>query len=131
MERNGTLTPIQIRAIKALLESRNITIACKRLHVGRTTIYRWLEEPIFRDALQKAESEAIEGVSRALLAGSEIAVITLEKMMLGAEFDSVKVRSAVSWLELLMRYRDYSVLSKRLEEIENGLAELYEKIESS
>jgi hypothetical protein len=61
------LTSRKKRAIAALLTSRDIKSAALAARVGERTLHRWLDNKSFRDALQVAESEAIDAATRRLI----------------------------------------------------------------
>jgi predicted DNA-binding protein (UPF0251 family) len=55
------LTPLQIRAIRALLSERNQTAAAARAGVSRVTLWRWLKQPAFKQLVMaglQAQTEA-------------------------------------------------------------------------
>lgn len=66
MGANDTLRPRQRRAIETLVTIGNVTEAAKTAGVTRKTIYRWLKQPIFQEALAEAEAESLAELSRQL-----------------------------------------------------------------
>jgi hypothetical protein len=68
------LTSRKKRAIAALLTSRDIKAAALAAKVGERTLHRWLDDQSFRDALQAAESEAINTATRRLIGLEDSAV---------------------------------------------------------
>ncbi len=52
------LTPVQERAIIALLNEQTITGAAAAAEVGQRTLYRWLRQPEFSRAYREARREA-------------------------------------------------------------------------
>ena len=50
MSENQTLTTKQRKALEALLLTGEPTAAATAAGVHRDTIYRWLKQPVFRDA---------------------------------------------------------------------------------
>lgn len=101
-----------------LIESRNISIACKRLHIGRSTVYRWLQEPAFIEALRQAESVLLDEVSRSLLAGAETMLEVLYQVAVEGDETSVRRNAANDWLNLVLKVRDFSVWDRRITELE-------------
>ena len=71
------LTTRQRAAIAALLAAPSVLAAAHNAGVGARTLYRWLEDPTFRKALQEAEDLAIDAASRRLLSGQSQALDTL------------------------------------------------------
>lgn len=45
------LTPLQIQAIRALLNERNQTAAAAKVGVSRVTLWRWLKQPVFKQVM--------------------------------------------------------------------------------
>ena len=123
MSHNETLTPIQQRAIIALMESRNIKVAAQRVRVGRSTLQRWLKEPAFQKALSESESEVIGNASRSLLAGMEIAITELYRIMTNPNPDSenTKRKACNDWLGFLLKFREYSNYEERISNLERVL----------
>ena len=68
MASSGSLSAKKRRAIAALLEARTIGDAAKAAQVGERTLYRWLEEPRFSQALRKAEGQLIGAAVSGLIA---------------------------------------------------------------
>jgi transposase-like protein len=54
---NGELSSQQLEAIVCLAENPNISIASKKAGVSRSTLHRWLNNPDFKAALEKAKRE--------------------------------------------------------------------------
>ena len=54
-----TLTHRQYLAIECLASSPTIAHAAKRAGVGRTTLYRWLKDPVFKAACEQRRTEAL------------------------------------------------------------------------
>lgn len=117
MPQNVTLTQQQQRAIGALLTSPTLTAAAKSTGVARKTLYRWMEDPAFRAALDAAESEVLDGVSRRLLALAEKAADKLDALLDSAN-DNVRLRAASVTLDILMRLRELRDVERRLTELE-------------
>jgi len=53
MEHFSKLSPEQQKGLRALLSSKNMTAAAKKAGVCRMTMYRWLQEPFFREEFRK------------------------------------------------------------------------------
>ena len=65
MTQNGTngattLTDKQLQTLPHLVTAPSITEAAKRADVGRTTLYRWIEDDEFRRELERQRSEALD-----------------------------------------------------------------------
>jgi len=65
MEHNGTngiagLSERQLAALPYIATAPSLSEAARRAEIGRTTLYRWLEEPEFRDELERWRRGAAE-----------------------------------------------------------------------
>lgn len=118
MAQYKAISPRQVRAITALLQSRNITTACERARIPRRTLYRWFDDKSFQEALQKAESEAIGNVTRSLLAGSETALEVLYQVMVEGDETNIRRNASTSWLNLAMKYKEIADILPRIERLE-------------
>jgi hypothetical protein len=60
MEQNGTLSELtarQRRAVAALVACPTMEEAARSARVGRTTLYTWLKDRTFADAVEQARKE--------------------------------------------------------------------------
>ena len=115
------LTPKQRRAINALMESRTTREAAKIAAIGERTLYRWLSEPIFRQALQEAENQAAYTTARGLNTGTGQALDVLAGILAGDEIsDAVKLQAAKAWIDYFLKTRDYANLDARITALEMG-----------
>lgn len=119
---SGKLTTRQKRAIAALLSSKDQRSAAAAAGVAERTLYRYLQNQDFRQALRKAETRVLEGSGRRLLSGQDAALDALESLIGGAIKDSDRRLSAVAWLDLVLRWRDLDIENRlgQLEDIVYG-----------
>jgi hypothetical protein len=100
MATNGNpekLTPRQRRAIAALLSSRDVKAAALAAKVGARTLYRWLDDQSFRNALSAAESEAIDTATRRLIGLEDSAVDAFTDVFgLASEQERVNISDFIS-----------------------------------
>ena len=122
MTKNATLSPRQLRAIHALLTRPTVTAAATVLGVAPSTLYRWLGEPPFRQALAQAEGEAVAAAGRRLAALAENALDTVADVMADPTNPApVRVRAAEVVLGHLLRYREIVGFEGRLTDLEKEL----------
>ncbi len=114
---NG-ITTKQQKAIAALLSERTARDAAKTAGVGERTLYKWLGEPGFREALRSAEADILDDVTRRLTAGQRLALDTLEKLIQSARHESTKLTACVSWLNMYLKFRDMKDIEDRLTALE-------------
>lgn len=55
-----SLEPRQLKAIRYLLEHKTIKDTAKRLKVGRTTLFRWMQLPQFQEEMKKRAKAMME-----------------------------------------------------------------------
>ncbi len=125
MSENGLtngLTHKQRKAITALLATQTIGEAAKLAGVSERTLTRWLAKPEFRAALAGACQDAFSGVGRRLIAGRDVALDTLFRLMQGADSENVQRQAAVNWYDVLHKV-------KTLEDFEQRIAALERQIE--
>jgi predicted DNA-binding protein (UPF0251 family) len=56
------LKPLQIEAIRALLEERSQRAAAKKVGISRVTLWRWLKNPLFREAVIAGKRAQIDKI---------------------------------------------------------------------
>ena len=113
------LSPKQKRAIAALIETGDTSKAADEASVSRQSIYNWLKEPAFVEALRTAEAESIRSISRRLVAVGDKAVSVIAEMMNDPKASaSVRLRAADSILARLLQLREQAEIETRLQEIE-------------
>lgn len=116
------LTAKHYRAIESLLTKGIVTEAATAAGVSRDTLYRWLKDDTFRQALTEAESEALQTLSRSLVAMGEDASKALRDAMTGKEVPTgAKLRAVDIVLGRLMQLRELINLEERVAEIERRL----------
>jgi len=117
---DGNLTPVQRRAIRALLTTRTAAEAATTAGVSERTLYRWLQDANFRAALLAAEGELIDGATRRLLQLQDGAIDVLDGLLV-AQGDNVRLRAAQVVLDHLLRLRELRDIETRLQNLEQAL----------
>ena len=111
------VTPRQRRAIESLLTTADTTQAAELAGVSRQTIYRWMTEPQFNQALKAGTTAALDGISRNLVSTAKKAVRELDKILDGPD-PRPKARAADIVLARLMQLRELVDLEARITELE-------------
>jgi len=123
----GDLTSKQRKAVAALLTTREVSGAAEAAPVSRDTVYRWLKQPVFIEAVRQAEAQALDDLSRVLVRLGRTAAGTLAKAMtdVAAPYPT-RVRAADVTLARLLQLRELATLEARVAALEQaaGLAEL-------
>ena len=115
---NNVIATKQQKAITALLSERTARDAAKKAGVSEKTLYGWLADKDFRQALRSAEAEVLDTVTRRLGVGQALALDTLEKLIQSARHESTKLTACVSWLNMFVKYRDMKDIDERLTALE-------------
>ena len=102
MEQNGThfaenLTQRQLTALPHLLRPGSLSVQARHAGVGRTTLYRWLQDENFRECLEWLRKETMQFTQAQLQAMSYKAAAALDDAL---DDDSVRVRLAAARLVL-------------------------------
>ena len=119
-----TLTGRQQQAIAAIVATGDVTIAAQSVGVNRATLYRWMKQPPFVQAVHAAEADAVEDLSRMLVRLGRTAVATLAKAMSDpATPAATKVRAADATLSKLLQLRELATLEQRVAALEASVGE--------
>ena len=115
----GKLTQKHYRAIETLLTSANASEAATAAGVSRDTLYRWLKDDTFKQALTGAEGEALAALSRSLVSMGDTATATLRDAMTGSNTPTgAKIRAADIVLARLLQLRELVTLEDRISRLE-------------
>ncbi len=120
------LSPKQRRAVEALLSTGEVSAAAAASGVTRNTLYRWLKEPLFVQAVRETEARALDELSRLLVRLGRTAAATLAKAMSDpAAPYPTRVRAADATLGRLLQLRELAQLEGRVQALEEtaGLGE--------
>jgi transposase-like protein len=103
----GRLTGKQHKAVAALLATGEVKAAAAEVGVSRETLYRWLRQPAFLEAVRAAEAEALDELSRLLVRLGRTAVATIAKAMQDpGTLPATRVRAADAALGRLLQLRE-------------------------
>ena len=125
MPQDRTLSELsakQRRAVAALVTTGDASAACAQAGIARDTLYRWLKQPAFAQAVREAEASAIDDLSRLLVRLSRTATATLAKAMTDpvAPYPT-RVRAADVTLNRLLQLRELATLEARVTELEQSV----------
>ena len=115
------LTPKQRKAVEALLTTGEVTAAAQSVGVSRETLYRWLKQPLFHQAVRHAEAQALDDLSRLLVGLGRTAVATLATAMSDPTVPAAsRVRAADAALGRLLQLRELATLEARITALEEA-----------
>ncbi len=114
------LTPKQRKAVDALLTTGDVAAAAQEVRISKATLYRWLKEPVFHQAVRQAEARALDDLSRLLVRLGRTAVATLAKAMSDPTVPPAsRVRAADAALSRLLQLRELATLEARITALED------------
>ena len=114
----------QWKTVEALLNNRSVPEAAKAAGVGTRTVYRWREQPEFKQALRQAQQEKFASINQRSTLLTEAALTTMEDLLKNPNTsETIRFKTAKTILEGYYNNIQPSVLEERLsllEEIING-----------
>lgn len=118
-ELSSRLTPIQERAIIALLSNANIRTAAKAVGVDEATLWRWLQDQEFHAAYMTARRESVSLSIARLQQSTMEAVNTLKEIAKDKDAPaSSRVMAAKAIIEYSIKAVEIEDLATRLKEVE-------------
>jgi hypothetical protein len=122
MKEYADLEPGQERAIIALLSEPTLKAAAASAGISETTLWRWLREPNFKVAYQRARQEALGRATTRLAALVEVAVEALDEIVADrAVSPNVRVSAASRIIDFALKAAEIEEVQARLEELEAAL----------
>ncbi len=108
--------------ISALITERTMEDAARKAGIGKTTIFRWLQDEAFQNAYRQARSEIVRhAITQAQNACSE-AITVLKEIMSSKEAPaSTRVSAAKVVLETSIKAVELEDIIARIEKIETHL----------
>lgn len=115
----GALNAKQLKAIDALLNESKTEAAAKAAGVSVTTLWRWMQEPTFANALRAARGKVLNSTMTALQSASGEAVKTLREVLKNkVARPGEQVSAARAILEYALKAREVLEVEQRLTELE-------------
>lgn len=114
-----TLTTRQQQALVMIITGRSITDAAEAAHVRRQTVYGWLNQPSFRQVMEKEKTELLERISLSLTSLGDKAIRALDQALEDPNI-SVRLRAADIYFSQSRAYKDQVDFEKRLSELEKS-----------
>ena len=116
-----TLSPRQIAALPYIIAAPTLSEGARLAEIGRTTLYRWMDEPDFRQELERLRSNAAE------LAHVELNGLMLKSVLVLAENmenpdPGVRLRAARASLYVAMRANELKEFQRRLDRLDGAFA---------
>ena len=120
-EKSTSLTHRQLAALPHVAASSSLSQAARSARIGRATLYRWLQDDQFREALDRLQSEAAD------LARSELRALMLKGILVLSDAmddpsSDIRLRAARATLYLALKVKDIKDMEQRLELIDEAFA---------
>ena len=113
----------QIKTIPILIGCDTVEEAARQADIARGTIYGWLKQEEFQNAVESARKKLLDRAMNKLLNVAMDAVLALEKL-LTAESEAVRRAAANDILNHIQRQRELKEFEGRLAAVEQTLSEL-------
>lgn len=121
MKNGVTITRRQLHVLPFLMNNLTIEAASKQSGVSAKQIFDWLNQPSFRQELEKRKNEAVDqAVDRLKLTASK-ACDTLISLLDNAQSDSIKHRVAVDMLNMTLKFMEFRDVEQRLRKLEETI----------
>jgi hypothetical protein len=106
-------------SISSLISSGSISEAAQEANVSERTIYRWMEEPVFRAALSKAESNVIDSSFRQLISDLGTNLTIMRDIRNDQTISSsIRLRAAIALDNTFLRWKEIRDVEQRLTTLE-------------
>lgn len=119
MAENGTLSANQKKALRALLTCSTIREAAQVAGLGERTVWRYLEDDIFKAELRSLQDKAIQAAAASLSGLTGEAVETLRSVLSDPDAThNVRVGAALGILQERRRIGELDDLAQRVDALE-------------
>lgn len=117
------LSPLQLKGVQAILESRTYRQAAKSLGINECTIYEWLKNPEFRSAVNDALGDCVQATVLTLAQASVEAANALRKQLASKNPSPSKISAAATILKHFARYHELYSLTADVRSLEERIAD--------
>lgn len=106
------ITLKQNEAIKLILQGLNNEEIARKLKVNNNTVYRWRNQESFKSILSQKQEELMEEVFQKIKKLSLQSLKVLEELLVNADNENNKLKSAMFIIDKLFVIKDEKVLEK-------------------
>lgn len=116
----STLTDKQLQSLPHLVTAPSMSEAARRADVGRTTIYKWLEDDEFRRELERQRNEALE-LAHVELKGLMFKATQVVGEAMDDDNPFLRLRAAQIALTVGLKAIEVKEIQRRIELLEDAL----------
>ena len=120
-EKTTSLTHRQLAALPHIAASPRLSQGARSASIGRATLYRWLQDEPFRQALERLQSDAAD-FARSELQGLMLKGILVLSQAMDDSNPDIRLRAARGTLYLALKVKDIKEIQQRLELIDEAFA---------
>ena len=121
MQDRENLTRRQLHVLPFLISNPTVDLAAKLSGVSAKQIFDWLNQPLFRQELEKRKNDGVnQAVDRLKLTASK-ACDTLIGLLDNAQSDSIKHRVAVDMLNMTLKFMEFKDMEQRIRKLEETI----------
>lgn len=117
-----SLTTRQQQALVMIITGRSVADAAKAANVKRQTVYTWLNQPNFRQVMEKEKTELLERISLSLTSLGDKAIKALDQALEDPNI-SVRLRAADIYFSQSRAYKDQVELGARINALEDAVTQ--------
>lgn len=122
MKEKIALTARQIHVLPFILENPCVEQAAKLSGVSSKRIFEWLNEPLFKQELDKRRNEAVDSAVDRLKSMTSKACETLISLLDEAKNESVRHRVAVDMLNMTLKFMEFKEVEQRIRKLEETMS---------
>ena len=114
------LTPLQRKAVPAVVMTNTAIEAAAVVGCSESSIYKWLQEPAFKTAVADYEKVIRDAIDYRLTVGANEVLDVIGAVMKGSVIDtenaraSVRLRAAIAWMDTHIKTRENLDIERRL-----------------
>jgi len=125
MQQNATteisaLSTRQAQALPHIALGNTITESARLAGIDRVTLYRWMEDPKFRNELQRLRIEAAE-LAKFELKGMMLKAALVINEVMENDNPYVRLRAATSALSIALKANDITDIERNLDRLDQAL----------
>jgi len=121
MTEKDTLSTNHKKALAALLTNKTVRAAAAACNLAERTLWRYLENTNFRQALRQAQEVLYKEIINRLTVGANQALDELETLITSAESEAVKRHAISDWMGYTLKLYELQELEARISALEEKM----------